>query len=294
MNIRKNRRHAGFALLLNLGFLLAGLASVSVVLAEERVAANLMVEDVLAMPGKRIQLKAFLFREGLLGKRVGLGGENVEFFVQNRLIGESMTGGDGNAYIEFVPRLRGNLMIKARVLESSRVLDQEATGLLAAWEKRRPILLVDLEALLPSDQQGETLESLLQAAFGKDSFPAPESGASSELEKLGKFYYNIIYLHRSKSGSKEYLRDWLNKHQFPTGVPMVAQAGPEAFVTFLEKLKADGWENVTAGIGRTVEFAQVLVERRIQTVIIQETDSHEAFPRRAKLVTGWEKVRRHL
>ena len=294
MTLWKSRQHSRFVLILILGFFLVGIASVSSIQAEDRIEASLIVEDVLALPGKRVQLKAFLFREGLLGKRVGLGGENVEFFIQSRLIGEVMTGGDGKAYIEFVPRLRGNLTIKAKVLESPRVLDQEATGLLAAWEKRRPILLVDLEALLPADKKRDALKSLLPVTLGSDEFPEPELGAPGELEKLGKYYYNLVYLQRSKSGSSEIMRTWLRKHKFPRGIPLVVQPGPEAFISFLEKLKEDGWKNVTAGIGRTVEFAEVLLERRIQAVIIQETESEETFPRRTNIVNGWGKVRRHL
>ncbi|MCA9473694.1 MAG: hypothetical protein MRJ96_16090 [Nitrospirales bacterium] len=273
---------------------LAWLASSSVGLAEERVDAKLFVQDVLALPGKPMQLQAFLYKEGLLGKRIGLGGENIEFFVQNRLIGQSMTGGDGKAYLEFVPRLRGNLIVKAKVKGSPRMSDQEAEGLLAAWEKRRPILLVDLMSLLPPPKSGETLQTLWQSTLGEDHFPAPERDASSELEKLGEFYYNIIYLHRTNDGTSEAVSNWLKKHQFPVGVPIVVKLGAEAFVAFLDTLKADGWENVQAGIGRTVEFAEVLVERRVETVIIQESESKETYPRRAKIVRSWNKVRRYL
>ena len=291
---RVNCQHMRFSKLFVIGICLSGVVSSSVGWAEERVEAKLLVEDVLALPGKRMQLQAFLYQEGLLGRRIGLGGENVEFFVQKRLIGKSMTGGDGKAYLEFTPRLRGNLTVKAKVKDSPRVRAQEAEGLLAAWEKRRPILLVDLVALLPPEKQEKTFELSLQAMLGMDSFPEPELMASAELEKLGKFYYNIIYLHRSKIGSSEVLRDWLRTHHFPIGVPMVTKPGSEAFVAFLEKLKADGWKNVTAGIGRTVEFAEVLVERRVETVIIQESESKERFPRRTKIVRSWNKVRRHL
>ncbi|GJL52116.1 hypothetical protein [Candidatus Nitrospira salsa] len=260
----------------------------------ERIDANLLVEDVLVLPGKPTQLKAFLFRDGLLGKRIGLGGENIDFFVQKRLMGQAMTGGDGYAYLEYTPRLRGNLTVKAQVRESPRVSDQQATGLLAVWERRRPILLVDLGALLPPDAQGAMGKSFIQLPLGRNLLPEPEMDATFELEKLGEFYYNLVYVYRSSVESNEVVRSWLRKHRFPAGIPMMVQPGPKAFIAFLEKLDEDGWENVSAGIGRTVEFAEVLVERRIQTVIIQETDSKKTFPRRANIVTGWKKVRRHL
>ncbi|GJL66232.1 MAG: hypothetical protein NPIRA05_12030 [Nitrospirales bacterium] len=261
---------------------------------EERIDASLLVEDMLVLPGTPTPLKAFLFRDDSEGKRIGLSGEKIDFFVQKRLLGQAVTGEDGYASLEYTPRLRGNLTVKAQVRESPRVSMQEATGLLAVWERRRPILLVDLGALLPPDAQGALEKSFIQSPLRNDLLPEPEMGATFELEKLGEFYYNLVYVYRANIESNEVVRSWLRKHRFPAGIPMVVQPGPKAFITFLEKLNEDGWENVSAGIGRTVEFAEVLVERRIQTVIIQEADSEKTFPRRANIVTGWKKVRRYL
>ncbi|WP_447968089.1 hypothetical protein [Nitrospira sp. M1] len=276
------------------GLLWSSTALVTVAFAEERVGATLVVEDVLVLPGKGTQLKAFLFRGQSNGKRVGLGGEAIDFFVQNRLMGQGMTGEDGYAYLDYTPRLRGNLTITAKVQNSSRVSDQESTGFLFVWERRRPILLVDIGALFPANVQSDLMQSLTSLQMGSESLPDHEQDSSFELEKLGEFYYNIVYLYRSTSESNQAMQLWLKQHGFPPGIPMMVQPGPKAFIKFLEHMYADGWENVSAGIGRTVEFAEVLVERRIQTVIIQETESERTFPRRANVVTGWKKVRRYL
>lgn len=294
MNHKKSYMNWRWVLSWSVVVLASWILNGQVVLAGERVDANLLVYDELVLPGERMKLKAFLYKEGLLGKPIGLGGENVEFFVQNRLIGKSMTGGDGKAYLEFVPRLRGNLTIKARVRESPRVVDQEATGLLAAWEKRRPILLIDLVALLSDQAKSGPLQSLVPLNLQEESFAPPHADAGPELEKLGKFYYNLIYLHRSNKMAAEEVGAWVKKHELPTGISVVVPTGSKALIAFLEKLKKDGWENVTAGIGKTPEFANILVERRIQTVIIQDGETKENFPRRANIVNDWKKVRRHL
>ena len=283
-----------FGLLIGLGFFFTGILGDRSTFAEDRIKGKLVVEDVLTLPGKRIHLKAFLFRDEQSGKRVGIGDENIEFIVQKRSIGKALTNIDGLASLEFVPRLRGNLTILAKVSASSRVLDQEATGLLAAWEKRRPILLVDMASLLPADTKIEDLQSVSNVNATQDPLPLLNSEAPHELEKLGKFYYNLVYLQRSNIGSVEVLRSWLRKHEFPMGVPMVIDSGRETLIQFLERLHKDGWENISGGIGRSVEFAEVLVERRIETVIIEETKTKTTFPRRAKIVKGWQKVRRHL
>ena len=295
MNNKKSYMNWHWVLPLSVLVLAAWMLTGEIVLAEGRIDATLLVYDELALPGERIKLKAFLFKEGLLGKRIGLGGENVEFFVQNRLIGKSMTGGDGKAFLEFVPRLRGNLAIKARVRESPRVVDQEATGLLAAWEKRRPILLIDLVALLSDQTKGSPLKSLIPLNLQEELFALPQADAGPELEKLGKYYYNLIYLHRSNEVAPEVVGAWVKKHGLPTGISRVVPTGTKALIAFLEKLKKDGWENVTAGIGKTPEFANVLLERRIQVVIIQDRETdNKKYPRRANIVSEWKKVRRHL
>ncbi|MGB0909452.1 MAG: hypothetical protein ACPGYT_03755 [Nitrospirales bacterium] len=263
--------------------------------AAERIKAHLEVEDVLTLPGERVQLKAWLVSQELPNENLGISDEEVEFFIQNRAIGTSKTGRDGNATIEFVPRVRGNLTLKARVRGSSKVADLEALGLLASWEKRRPILIVDLVSLLPPNIRTlSSSPSVPLATSGTSILADPNTNALPELEKLGKFYYNLVYLSRSKAGSVKVLRKWLQEHEFPLGVPMAIEPGTQSLITFIEKLQSDGWENVESGIGRSTEFAEVLLERRIQTVIIQEAETDETFPRRAKIVNGWMKVRRHL
>ena len=263
--------------------------------AADRMQASLEVEDVLTLPGERVQLKAFLSGQDIQDQNVGVGNEDVEFFIQNRSIGQAKTGSDGTATFEFVPRVRGNLTIKVQVHGSSQVVDQEAVGLLASWEKRRPILIVDLVSLFPQNAGIPSPSgSLSPGTLGEAILADPNPNALHELEKLGKFYYNLVYLSRSPEASVKTVRNWLHQHQFPLGIPMAIQPGSKSLITFIEKLQTDGWVNVESGIGRSAEFAEVLLERRIQTVIIQETETDEKFPRRANIVNDWTKVRRYL
>ena len=69
------------------------------------------MSDVLTTPGKPVKLQANVFEKGLLGRKIGLGGESLEFLVQGKVVGTTMTGGDGRAYLEYTPRMRGNLAI---------------------------------------------------------------------------------------------------------------------------------------------------------------------------------------
>ena len=280
---------AYFTLLLFIQFFLGA----EYLYAADKAKAQLIVSDVLTTPGKPAKLQANVFEEGLLGRKIGLGGESLEFLVQGKVIGTTMSGGDGKAYLEYTPRMRGNLGITVRLSESPRVLTAEGTGLLASWERRKPILLVDLTAIVqPNDTPPSSLPSLPINLSGNLGEAAVE--AIGELEKLGKFYYNLIYLHRSEAGNVDALQQWIQTNQFPPGFPKVIPAGRRALSEWVTQLKDSGWENVTGGIGRTVEFAEVLVENRIKAVVLHDPEDKEGYPRRAVLVKSWAKVRKHL
>jgi len=69
---------------------------------------------------------------------------------------------------------------------------------------------------------------------------------------------------------------------------------PSGLAELLVTLKREGWENVSAGIGETADFANVLVQNRVQAVIIKKPETTETFPRRTIVLNDWSRVRRHL
>ena len=160
--------------------------------AAEKVTATLIVSDILSMPGRSVKLEAQLRRDALLN-RGGLGGEELEFFLEGKTVGTALTGGDGRAFLEVSSKMRGNQTITVRLTSSPRVQNAEGTGLLASWERRRPILLVDIMALM---QKSDTLPKLLPSLslnVGGQNLGVPDTDAAHELKKLGEFYYNVLY-----------------------------------------------------------------------------------------------------
>jgi hypothetical protein len=130
--------------------------------------------------------------------------------------------------------------------------------------------------------------------------PPPEADAADELNRVAKFFYNVIYLSWSPketgesaaSGPKD-VREWLARHKFPRGLAMTARPGEQALGAMIDQLRADGWTNVKAGIGRRAEFAEVLVDRRLEVVIVPEPDKGE-LPKKAKTVKAWKEIRKKL
>ncbi len=288
---------ASFCLVLNVGI---PFASVS---AAEKIKGRLIVEDIMARPGTSVTLEALLIEEGILGAK-GLGGEIVAFVVQGRHAGTALTGGDGRAFLEFKTRMRGNHPVVAAVETSSRVESVEGTGNLASWERRRPILLVDVATLFQHDDSVvKSLPDLplpdiplpnLPFAESLMAFGSPREHARQTLFQLAEFYYNVLYVHHRRDTALHETRAWLRQHQFPVGIAKTVPQNSKALLALMEELKENGWDNLDAGIGRTWDFAQTLVKQRLKTVVFPDPTEQRKYPHRAKVVQTWKDVQQHL
>jgi hypothetical protein len=263
--------------------------------AAEKITAKVSVLDALTRPDRPVKLEARLIQQGLLA-RAGLGGEQFEYIVGGKKVGIAMTGGDGRAFFEYTPRMRGNLSMTVRVVESPRVNSAEGMGTLFSWERRRPILLVEVTSLreepktpivplipLPPLPGGRTTPPIS---------PSPAPDAAEELKRLTDFYFNVIYVtNHSETGESNDMREWLHTHGFPPGPIEVTRPGEGALTTMIERLRGDGWDNVKAGIGRTRDFAADLVAQRLDVVIIPGRDG-EQLPKKAQAAKAWKDVRK--
>lgn len=256
-------------------------------------AAEVTVTDGLTSPGKSIYLQARLTDRNTEGES-GLPGRDLEFYVHGRAVGQAKTDDQGWARLEFSPTMRGNLSIIVKVVTSSKAERVEGKGVLLSWERRRPILLIDLAVLAAGELIPDTLPPEPSQDPGLilgDAHPA----ASAELDKLSQFYYNLVYLDLTGRGTLELIQAWLREHAFPPGMIRILPPAPTALANLLETLQAEGWEKVSGGIGSTVDFAKVLVQHRLQAVILPLSTIHRnQFPRRAIILNDWSRVRRHL
>jgi hypothetical protein len=263
----------------------------TVVVAEERV-VELYVTDALTFPSRPVQLQARLTEHRPEGEQ-GIPEELVEFFLQGRALGQAMTDAKGWARLEFAPKMRGNLQLRAKWATKDKAEAVEGRGVVLSWERRRPMLLIDLAVLVEGELETEPPPPELfpdpGLILGKPSVAAP-----AELSKLAKFYYNLVYLDRTGKGRLEVIQFWLRQHQFPPGMIRILPQAATALPELLLSLKEEGWVNVSGGIGRTADFAEVLVKNRLQTIILPLPDKQEQFPRRAIILNDWSRVRRHL
>jgi hypothetical protein len=266
--------------------------------AAEKIGGQLSVRDVLVLPGQPARIEAILTRNGLVGKQ-GLGGEQIELVVGGKSVGKAMTGGDGRAFLDYTPKARGNHEIIVKLVPNLRVASPDAKAMLGAWERRRPILLVEVAALVQPEKASLVPVPSLPIPLGEREGPVPAPDAADELKRLSQFFYNVVYVTWSPKeaadpfGSKADVREWLAQRKFPSGLSMAVHPGEQALAAKIVQLRADGWTNVKAGIGRHKAFAEVLVANRMDVVIVPEPDKGD-LPKKAKVVKEWKDIRKKL
>jgi hypothetical protein len=263
--------------------------------AASKVTGVLTAKDALTVPNRPATVEARLVQQGFMAER-GLGGESLELEIGGKTVATAMTGGDGRAYFEYTPTIRGNMVFGVALRGSPRVEASRVSGLLAVWEHRKPILLVEAAALV--DPQPEP--PVPTVPFGKSDLPEPRpsADAAEELTRLAQFYYNVMYVatpdeERFPRGRSTEFRQWLKANRFPNGLIVHEKINADGLGARLDELKKEGWTAIKNGIGRTPAFAGVLVERRMDAVLVPEPAKGE-LPRRVKIAKDWKDVRKKL
>lgn len=262
--------------------------------AAEKVTATFLVKDSLAALNQQAVVEAKLITKGLL-KDSALGGEPVELVINGEVVATAMTGGDGRAFLSYVPKVRGITSIRVRIRNSPRVAASEGQANLVVWERRNPILVVEMASLMDEELSRGPLPGL-GPKIQSELKPIPD--AADELGKLTKFYYGAIYIVSSPPGADGFeanveAREWLRSHKFPPGLVLVVPPGEDALGATIDELHAAGWKTIKTGIGRSKVFVEAFLRRRLEAVMVPEPAKGDA-PRKAKIAKDWKEVRKKL
>lgn len=265
-------------------------ASPSLLFAAEKSSATILVKDTLTTPGQPASIEAKLISRRLM-LIAELGGEPLELMAEGKVVATSLTGGDGRAFFTYTPKEKGLAPVHVRVGKSPRVDQAEGQANLVTWEKRQPILVIELAALMEEPAPSR----VPSIGVTPESERKPMVEAVDELGKLTQFYYRVIYVVAGRDGfqSSADARDWLKKHKFPTGYVLALPAETNALGTKIDELHAAGWRTVKVGIGRSKTFAEAFLQRRLDAVIVPEPSKGEV-PRKAKVAKDWKEVRKKL
>ncbi len=257
------------------------LTAATILSAAEKTSVILTVHDSLTSPNQPATIQATLTGKSLRTE-IPLGGEPIELLIAGNVVATAMTGGDGRAFLSYIPKAKGVIPFIVRAGAASNVQVPEASANLAVWERRSPMMAVEMAALM-EDAEGRR--------------PMPD--AAAELGKLTQFYYNVLYVvvNDKAVGSNDQVsaqaRQWLQEQKFPVGHIIVLPPSPEAWGTKLDKLHAAGWTTLKIGVGRTKAFAEAFLQRRLDAVMVPEPAKGEG-PRKAKVAKEWKDVRKRM
>jgi hypothetical protein len=271
------------------------LTAATILSAAEKISGTLTVHDSLTAPNQPATIEATLTGKSLLTE-TGLGGEPIELLVAGNVVATAMTGGDGRAFLSYTPKAKGTVPFTVRVGTTPRVAVAEAGANLAVWERRNPIMAVEMAALMEDPAgQGPTVTWPGKETEGRRPMP----DAANELGKLTQFYYNVLYVVTGAKGvgSNDQVnaqaRQWLKDQKFPVGHILVLPSDPEAFGAKLDEMHAAGWKTLKIGVGRTKAFAEAFLQRRLDAVMVPEPAKGDA-PRKAKVAKEWKDVRKKM
>jgi hypothetical protein len=283
-------RRAGFFTILTFW------ATTTILPAAEKIPGTLTVHDSLTSPNQQATIEATLTGRSLLTE-TGLGGEPIELLVAGNVVATAMTGGDGRAFLSYTPKAKGAVPFTVRVGTTPRVALAEAGANLAVWERRNPIMAVEMAALM-EDVVGRGPIVTWPGKEVEGRRPMPD--AANELGKLSQFYYNLLYYVVTQAkvgGSNDQVnaqaRQWLKDQKFPVGHILVVPSDPEAFGAKIDEMHAAGWKTLKIGVGRTKAFAEAFLQRRLEAVMVPEPAKGDA-PRKAKVAKEWKDVRKKM
>lgn len=277
-----------------IGILLLTVSPVNLwALPTEKSSALLFVKDAFTAPGQPVTVEAKLLEKRFVTS-TPRGGEPLELVIDGQVVATTMTGVDGRGFLTYLPKKQALVPVEVRVGNSPRVLSTTAQANLAVWEKRQPILVVELASLLEEPAPNR----VPSIGLGFPSERRAISEASDELGKLTQFYYRIIYVvtvHAGGDGAQvsAEVRAWLKTQKFPTGYVMAISPDTKALGTKLDEFHAAGWKTMKVGVGRSKDFAEVFLQRRLDAIMVPEPNKGDA-PRKAKVAKDWKEVRKKL
>ncbi len=166
--------------------------------------SEIIAHDIVVSTGKEIMLRA-----EVKGKFFKKGGEIVEFFVNGKTIGKSLTGGDGFAFKQFIPSKPALYQVTVRSNS------EEGKGLLLSIRKGSPIVFVDVEG------------SLFEGFTRK-----PRKESHKVIKEINK-KFPVILLKTSLMTMKS-VKEWLKKNGFNDS-PLILWNEGKVFSEFVEE-----------------------------------------------------------
>lgn len=273
--------------------LVAGIGIATTAEAAGKVPGTLIVRDALTLPNHSVRIEA---QVAVTTAGPSSRGVVLHLQIDGKEVATGNTDERGQVSFDYLAKMRGTNVISVSVDPDAPVAAEKVDATLCVWERRRPIVVVEVDALIqPAPASAVPAQSPVMDTTD-DAGPMPVPEAAEELSRLTQYYYNVVYVWSHEQGpmghaSSAQVRRWLGAHQFPTG--FVATPTPGGLNATLDALKSDGWTTMKSGIGSTRGFADMLLQHRMEVVVVPELPKGE-LPRKAKGAKDWKEVRKKL
>ena len=209
--------------------------------------ADILVDDMLVLKGDETMLSA-----QTRGRFFTEGGRMVEFFLNGKSLGKSLSGGDGFAYKPFTPVKTGLFQIAVTSGEDDN------TGLLLSLKKGDKVIFIDVEA------------SLFDGIFAQK----PKGGSQEVIKGLSE-KYPVVFLQTGFLSIKV-LKLWLKENGF-VDLPVLAWEEGKLF----DKINKKGLKiKVIIGSQSVIGSAQ---EYKPQSFSFEEAEN-------AVVIKNWEEI----
>lgn len=213
--------------------------------------SDVIVHDMIVPKGEEVMLRAVT-----KGKLLSKGGELVEFFVDGKSIGKTLSGGDGFAFKQFTPLKTGihRIAVKSGI--------GEGNGLLLSLKKGTRIVFIDVEG------------SLLRGPFSKE----PRQGSQKAIKEIYR-RFTIVFLQTGLLNVKT-LKAWLKENKF-IEVPVI----PWGQGSLFDDIHKKGFKiKAIIGSGAVIESA-----KEYKPLVFSFEGAEDA-----KEVKDWEEIRKKL
>lgn len=250
--------------------------------------ALLIPRDQLVRSGHSVYLQVRIISGGLTFFQKPISGERVEFVLDDTVIGQSLSGGDGLAVRRFKPTETGLQIVTVRLAGGSRYDAEPVELLVSNVPADTPILLVHLSS---TKTPGEPPA----VPFSPAPTSEPMVGSVETLEALSE-KVQLIFLETGSERLLPAFRDWLNGQAFPdaplfvwslSGSPENRRAG---FLEKIEELKEEGWRNIRGGVTRSTDEAAAFAEAGITAILMMDEGEEPEVSGEVVRVTAWDEV----
>lgn len=271
-------------LLMGIVLLVVGLSASSAEAA--KASARLVLLDQWVAQGSPVWLRARLVSgTGSLIQSV-IGGERVEFQVNNQSLGPALTGGDGLAAARYAPPKTGTYTIKVKLVDNPRYDAEEAEALLLYGAVPRKVIVVSMEAT-------QTPPKPPRFPFSQPESSKPMPKAAQVLTELSK-KYQLIYMQGGEEAQILSTRRWLSEQDFPQAplfIWRLAEAEEARTDQVAEELGAyQALGRFSLGVTRSFAEALAFQSLGIPAVVIVEEDEEVEIPKGARTATDWDAV----